>query len=80
MKDYISTRKYLFYVRYLSFAHLFVCSIVKNQKLSLLWKEDMEQLSSEGPQRGSLLVPSRHAQKHSLTSPGSTSAGEAFWE
>lgn len=43
---------------------IFLC-VVKNQKLSLLWKEGMEQLGLEEPKHGSLIVPDRQVQKHS---------------
>lgn len=46
---------------------IFLC-VVKNQELSLLWKEGMEQLGLEEPKHGSLVVPDRPVQKHSLTS------------
>lgn len=53
MKEYISIWKYLFYVRELSFAHLFVH--VENQKLKLFGeKKGMEQFGLEEPK----MVPS----------------------
>lgn len=60
---------------------IFLC-VVKNQELSLLWKEGMEQLGLEEPKHGSLVVPDRQVQKDSLTSSWSTHVdlpGKLFW-